>query len=240
MDKFIIFAHARSGSTSLARALKFHPEVSIIEEPFSRSRDTWSGKHIKYRDGLNTDVSSLDLQLSRIFTECNSFKHLQGQLPEEFNKRLLLKGHNIVFLYRENLLQAAVSREISIQSNHWGSDRNKVLNHTYDAIDIPRMETFIEFVSRRTKLYKSFLEENDISYISISYEKLFGSAIENRLKVFQEIEAFLAISDRHKQRNIKKILSPAAKLNRGDTYSKIPNIAEVVAQFKDYGDLNVR
>ena len=40
--KLVLFAHARSGSSTLLRILQLHPALHIVEEPFHDQYATWN------------------------------------------------------------------------------------------------------------------------------------------------------------------------------------------------------
>jgi hypothetical protein len=40
--KLVLFAHARSGSSTLYRILQSHPALHIVEEPFNRHYQEWN------------------------------------------------------------------------------------------------------------------------------------------------------------------------------------------------------
>lgn len=241
MNKFIIFAHARSGSTTLARALKLHPNVTLLEEPFSFNRHQWPGKHIAYRQALTDKVDSLDKQLDLIFEEVIGFKHLQCQLSEEFNKHLLSNSGNIIFLHRRNLLKAAISNQIAEQSRHWGQDRSIVLNTKFKPFSINKLENFISSRETWIKTYKEFIESNNIPHIEVNYENIFGDNIDlrRRLSELENVAAFLGISLKHvKRKPLNALLEPKTKLNNDSTYALIPNLEEINKIFESrYGYL---
>jgi|TARA_B100001971_G_C18012100_1_gene442934 hypothetical protein len=51
--KFIIFAHARSGSSSLVDALNAHPKITVMTEPFDENRINWDNESKIYKLELN-------------------------------------------------------------------------------------------------------------------------------------------------------------------------------------------
>jgi hypothetical protein len=58
-QRFVLFAHPRSGSSNLFEALQLHPLLSILEEPFNEGFARWRPDERRYRD-LVTDEASLD------------------------------------------------------------------------------------------------------------------------------------------------------------------------------------
>lgn len=122
MDKqlrLILFAHARSGSSSLLKILQLHPDLHLVEEPFHESFASWSPDNPNYRDQLH-DRDSLDKQLDTIFATYNGLKVLDYQLSDDLITHLLQRpGSHVLFLRRRNLLQAVVLAMIGQQTQLW-------------------------------------------------------------------------------------------------------------------------
>src|SRR5215475_6736080 len=119
VPKFILFAHARSGSSNLLEALQLHSLLLIAEEPFHEKYHVWHPDERKYVD-LITDIPSLEAQLAMLFAKYNGIKVLDYQLPRELYTHLLLRSEfRVIFLRRRNLLQAVISRCIAEQTGVW-------------------------------------------------------------------------------------------------------------------------
>jgi hypothetical protein len=56
--RFVLFAHARSGSSSLLEVLKTHPALRVAEEPFHEKSQQWNPEEPKYVDLITDRVSS--------------------------------------------------------------------------------------------------------------------------------------------------------------------------------------
>src|SRR5512133_3353149 len=118
-DRVILFAHPRSGSSSLYQILQLHPDLNILEEPFNERFTEWSPINKNYRS-LIFNVPSLDAQLAEIFISYNGVKVLDYQLPDELAVHLLRRTDcKIIFLRRRNLLQSVVSVLIAEQTHLW-------------------------------------------------------------------------------------------------------------------------
>ncbi|MBP0005336.1 MAG: hypothetical protein J7642_16750 [Cyanobacteria bacterium SBC] len=151
--KFIIFAQARTGSTTLQQLLSVHPKLKCCHEPFNpgkagisldrkylnsselqdlESKQTRKGWHWT----ANYPISVLQKVLEDIRQNSNVIKHLDNFLPSEMNRYLLLNcGYKVVFLYRKNILKQGISRFISKTSQVWGTDKEKVKATSYHLVD---------------------------------------------------------------------------------------------------------
>ena len=117
--RVVMFAHPRSGSTSLLDILNVHPELNLVEEPFHESFSIWHPDEKNYA-ALIEDRTTLDAQLSDIFSKYNGMKVLDYQLSYELYAYLLLKPWlKVIVLRRKNVLQAAVSVFIAKQTGIW-------------------------------------------------------------------------------------------------------------------------
>src|SRR3972149_643545 len=115
----ILFAHPRSGSSSLFEILQSHPELNILEEPFNENFTRWDAANKDYRE-LVHDIPSLEAQVSEIFATWNGMKILDYQLPADLIIHLLRRADcKIIFLRRRNLLQSVVSVLIAEQTKLW-------------------------------------------------------------------------------------------------------------------------
>ena len=70
-----LFAHARSGSSSLLKILQSHAALRVVEEPFHEKFAQWNPGEPKYVD-LITDVASLERQLDALFAVNDGIKVL--------------------------------------------------------------------------------------------------------------------------------------------------------------------
>src|SRR5262245_17652147 len=118
-QRLILFAHPRSGSSSLYQILQLHPQLDILEEPFNEGFTRWNPTNKDYLSQI-VDLPSLDTQLAEIFTSYNGLKMLDYQLPDDLlNPLLRREQYLILFLRRKNLLQAVVSVLIAEQTQLW-------------------------------------------------------------------------------------------------------------------------
>lgn len=242
----LIFAQARTGSSTLLRALNSHQRLRLLGEPFNRRRKEWG-------DGVDlpvvTDSQSLKQVLRTIEKDYNGIKHISGRFhfrQTELNHDLLRRGYEVIFLTRRNLLQSALSGEISRQAGHWGTDRSRLLAHAFEPVSLGVLEDRIRGREEQTRHYRAFLKDEGIRFLDITYEELFGPrvSIPERLAVLDRVFTHLHLrmpADEQTRAQLVSWLDPAqTKLNTAETYARIPNLAEIERALggRGWGELN--
>lgn len=239
-QRVVIFGHARSGSTALFWALHMHPLMQMILEPFHESRETWAGSHKNYRKNI-ASADDLKNALNEIYRNHTGFKTLCYQLPRKLNEILLSETREqdrIIFIHRKNVLQAAVSLWISLQSNLWnvveaipeigdnGAMHNALKQHHFGPID-PQLLVQSMVVFKRTKIhYQNFLFENKKMFLTVAYEELFLESQPERQRQIKKVYDFLGlfVPQREALKKIEDLFTPKHKMNNVNTYRLIPNI----------------
>lgn len=89
-QRVILFAHPRSGSSSLFQILQLHPQLHLLEEPFNESFVEWNPTNKDYLSHIH-DIPSLDAQLADIFATYNGLKMLDYQLSDDLITYILKK-----------------------------------------------------------------------------------------------------------------------------------------------------
>jgi len=232
--KLVIFAHARSGSSSLYRLLQLHPDLHIAEEPFHEGFSTWYPGEKNYIDHI-TDITSMEEQLAELFTKYNGIKILQYQLDPALYTHLLLKPElRIIFLRRRNLLRAAVSGRIAEQTGAWKVwDLHESIAERYQKLQplaIPRLREIIQGECTSMDMYESIVDQRAPgSYIKLWHENLYTPAVEHNRSVLQGVFDLLGLT-LPSTAEIDRLLDPAiTKLNSDESYRFVPNIDEVEA-----------
>lgn len=230
--RFIIFAHARSGSSSLYETLQLHPQLHILEEPFSEDYTSWHSGANDYLARV-TDAASLDVVLADIFAEYNGLKVLHHQLPEELYAHMLLApGRKVILLRRRNLLRAVVSSLIGEQTGLWKTwDATKPLSEYYSHIAPIRVDQVLQGVAHlresmgRYEQIVSSLAEG--SLLRLTYEDIYlGSPAETEAW-FEGVFRFLGVEPLWSDQAGLFLDPTRAQLNSPATYEHIPNLREI-------------
>lgn len=240
-NKVIIFAHPRSGSTSLYKILNTHPVFNLAMEPFHKNYGQWNPNEKKYIDHIQ-DIPSFQLVLAEIFEKYNGMKMLSYQLPEELYDSLFkISNCKILVLTRTNVLKTIVSNLIAEQTKVWQkSDLNQQTTALYH--DIKPLE--IDGVAGIESRIKSFKEHicylNEMisrkpaeCYMKISYEDLYTKGMDNSFSYIKKIFDFLDLDMPDKEKLIQFIDPKLQQINDVDTYKLVPNIEEINNRFSN-------
>jgi LPS sulfotransferase NodH len=203
MKKFLIFADGRTGSSNLGKILReLHGKMFF--EPFNNKYN--------YRNQGADCVENF----VRDFNVGNyiGVKHISAQISELFNLRLINKFEKIVFLYRENVLQQAVSWAISERVGNWYKkeeimrDLRKAKGVSYNHI----MQLVSSIIGRR-EIYKGYFEKNN--FLVVKYEDLYNGKLTELNRILDYLEA-----PRYDLKNeeVNKYLFKS-KIHSKDTYS---------------------
>jgi hypothetical protein len=240
-DAMLIFALPRTGSTNLMRALNCHPALRICNEPFNADSGSIEGL------GPVDSAAALDAGLERVWAEHNGIKHVwaSGGWPfstQRLNQRLLLRSAGrVIFLTRRNLLQQAVSNQLTWQTqfyNHWqGPARERPAEFTYRNLDEKRLRRCLRAWPRATARFHRKLRRGHPRGHYLVYEELFGPDIDlaARRDRLQRVFEFLGLSledggvDR---RRIDELLDPGmARVNSAEIYLRVPGIEAIERRF---------
>ena len=125
-----------SGSNSLVEILQCHPSLQILNEPFNENFHTWEPGNPNYRDRVH-DIDSLDGVLAEILAAYSGIKVLSYQLTPELLDHLVLRPDlHVIVLRRRNLLAAAVSNLVALQTNLWKTwDAERRLEEYYQQLE---------------------------------------------------------------------------------------------------------
>jgi LPS sulfotransferase NodH len=231
MAKFVIFASARTGSTSLARVLGESRGVKMVFEPFSPDFTKWNPKEKAY-SGLVTH-EKVDKLLDEIFGRFNAMKTLDYQLSEKDNFTLLnRKDLRILFLTRSNLIEQIISDLVAHQVQNWQRSENAGLYKKLKPIDLDEMRKKIDYVTQLNKTYFNFLKKNRPGdFLPLYYEKLYSEDVNKNTATISKICNFLGIPIPPKDA-IEEYMTPSkAKINYGDHYKNLPNYKEIEKKF---------
>ena len=224
--KLLLFAHGRTGSTTLMHVLNQHPEINLMFEPFNKHTG-------EYNNSKPKDFEELKILLEEINNSNNGFKHICGQLSHEQEESLLMdSSYFVIYLYRKNLLQRAVSQKLSQQTNIWtASDRNKKREPIkYDRIDIKELNNNIDWVRKERKKNINFFIKSEKPYVILDYDDIFSPYLRNQQKLNKINKILLKIGLEPIKINkyINKLLNPRiSKIASSNYYKNIPNYQEI-------------
>lgn len=232
-NKFVIFAHPRSGSTSLARVLDESVDVEMSLEPFHPKYKEWNPSERNYSKFI-IDTKTLDIALDEIFSKYNAIKVLNYQFTEEIYFHLLSnKDLKMVFLTRKNLFDAAISNAVATQVGKWHKDE-KANYDNLKSIDPQVIGNWMEYVGDLNKTYLKYLEDNrDGDFIHVLYEDLYSEDFAKSKLVLEKVCKFVSIAMPSDEAMNKFMIPKNAKINSDDIYKKIPNYIDLVAEFAD-------
>lgn len=221
--EFVVFAHARSGSTSLVRAIDSHPDVRLLMEPFNERFATQHGVDHRSRA---TDEAALDALLEEIYAEHNGIKALDYQLPRPLYAHMLLGPRRVLFLHRRNLLQAVVSHRMSEQTELWHKwDTDRPASDHYDELEplqITDVRKRVDDLYDSVRFYSGVLA-NKKDVLTVTYEALYEQGFDTRQDAITKIFSFLGLSPLPAEETERFLDPGVAKLNSLDTYAMVPN-----------------
>jgi hypothetical protein len=231
-DRIILFAHPRSGSSSLYQILQLHPELNILEEPFNERFTEWNPSNKNYLSHI-FDIPSLDAQLADIFIAYNGVKVLDYQLPDDLASHLLQRSDcKIIFLRRRNLLQSVVSVLLAEQTHLWKKwEMIKPIEKYYrnlQPLDIAEIQQRIRYLKDHLDFFEGIIETRSARQaIKLTYEELYFASSAQRGQRIDDIWKLLDITPLA-QESYQSYLQPeSAKINSIRTYSFIPNAEEI-------------
>lgn len=232
MSKFVIFAGARTGSTSLAKVLGESPDVKMAIEPFHPKFSQWNPGEKNYSEFIKNS-STMKQVLEELFTKYNAIKVLDYQFPEDIYSELLgRKDLRIIYLRRKNLVAKALSALIAHQTGEWHKSNKTDLYENLQPLNIQELEEMINYSRELNKTYETFLENNrEGEYLPLFYEELYSESFDKNRKTLETICEFLDIA-LSPDEPIKRHMTPEeAKINYDQIYKKLPNYKEIEERF---------
>jgi hypothetical protein len=225
---FVLFAHARSGSTSLVRALERSPDVRILMEPFNESFTRWNPGATDYRATV-TDAASLDRAAVEWYAQHEGVKVLDYQMPRDINTRLISSGdRNVIFLRRRNILRTCVSVELSEQTGVWHAWDGSHQGQTFAPISIDALRKRVDDSAREMAYYERVAASLPSDRVlRLWYEELYSSRGADLIRdAFRFLGAEAVLDD-----ETATLLDPGrTRLNPDEVYLGIPNAGEIDAE----------
>lgn len=232
MSKFIIFASARSGSTSLARVLGQSSSVKMAIEPFHPGFSKWNSGEKDYSSLINS-VDSMNQALDEIFSKYTAIKVLNYQFNENiYSAMLSRKEFKILYLKRRNTAEQVLSNLVAEQVGEYHKQENQDIYKRLKPIDINKMNEIKEYLDSMNIFYEDFLNKkrkNDCMYLE--YESLYSDDFDVNKNKLTQICSFLQIQIPNDE-DIEKYMTPRlAKINFDNIYKNIPNYLEIENEF---------
>jgi LPS sulfotransferase NodH len=243
VPSFLLFAHPRSGSTTLERVLACHPEIRILGEPFNpyiRKADKQG--HYRYLKEAG-DAATLGRCLDGLYYYFTGIRHLMPGRPaegrtrpwdaERINRQILERPLRRVLLSRRNRLQTVVSELMSTQTRVWQRDEGRI-ERPLDPLDPSDVRRRLDWLRGDVEQYREFLNANDLTFHEVFYEDLFLPDVDSEAQVarVREIFAHLGADEPSAEawKRIRGLLDPGTtRLNSEETYRLIPNADEIDA-----------
>lgn len=177
--KILIFSYARCGSTTLMNILNSQG-LKLAFEPFSSNFNHYSFK--LYKDG------HFDIVLNKLDEKFDGFKHISFHINDEKNK-ILFERYKIVFLYRENPIEAAMSLALARKTSVFR--KIYAQKEYFKKKFILDPEVVLELTLQAQKHYK-YLEQIENPFV-LSYEKLYNSDEETKYSNIEKLCDFAGI-----------------------------------------------
>jgi hypothetical protein len=238
--KFILFAHPRSGSTTLAHVLNRHPALRILIEPFLEDPPPGHPEHLE----PIVDAASLDARLSHIFETYNGIKTICWPLADELYAHMLSQEqYRVIFLRRKNILKASVSCAISRRIGVWAKpELPQNPGPLYAALgEIPLSEIveWIDAVQEAMDRYEAILDSRPPHMVmKVIYEDLY-EATPMQKQTIRSVFSFLGLRPIPWEQMQDLFDRGENQMNSVETYRLVPNYREVdeIGSQKGYGSL---
>lgn len=224
----IIFGHARSGTSSFQGVVGSCPGVRLAGEPFNPGFKTWSDDwpdlyRIYRKVGFRRAVELIG-------QEGKGFKHLFNQLPAADNLWLLNQPSNrVIFMWRRNLLHAAVSLELARITNVWAADDTDDKEKAHRGLPPLSAGTIadqIKELESGISLYKEFLSTRP--HFPIVYEDFYGASDSVKRDATKRALSFVGLNPNScNWSKVSELLSVENKVTTD--YSVIQNYDEIAA-----------
>jgi hypothetical protein len=237
---FVLFSPERTGSTTLVRLLNCHPAIRCIREPFNPQ---YTGPVMQRCQELRK-TTGLEAAVASLWQVCNGLKHVWHADGWPFaggpalNRRLLVTGTAaIILLWRRNLLQRAISGQISMQMGVWvpgmEEERRRIREHQFQPLDIPRLRAEIAAERAERQHVGQLAVACGKPWIEVCYEDFLAPnlPLEARREAVQRLFDFLQVGRLTHEAVLAQmdlLFDPSVTgFQNAAAYHKIPNIAQV-------------
>lgn len=236
----VIFALARTGSTTLMRALNCHPSLRIVNEPFNEHN--FGGEILARVSGLG----ALKHEIELLWGAYNGIKHVWHPSGWPFGPNTGLNEYlatsaaeSVVLLERTNVLRRVVSSQMSQQSGLWETyteeARNRHLSHRFLPLDRQWIRDHIADERETLSRLRTLVASSGIRFFIVTYETLYEQGRQTASRTLEQLLQFLVEPNCTANGSFLKILGTLSdlsdKLNSPQSYSAVPNIQDIEQEF---------
>lgn len=164
INKFVIFAQARTGSILLGSLLNSHPKIFCDGEIFS----VWNKNLFFPFQYIQCHATRRENRVYGWQLKIDQLILLQRTDPQQFMFHLQKSGWKIIYLRRANLLRQAISELIARSRDEWADTTKTPLRNLRIHIDCNRL---LDLIKYREKMLRQ--EENalkNLLYLPVVYE----------------------------------------------------------------------
>lgn len=263
-SNFLLFGQERSGSTSLISSL--NSNCGVVHEPLSslsgdikdnskfieivnefdihpnRLEESDIIPYFNKYNYISTDQNKLGKFFDRLYEEFYGLKHIWCTVPDEGNENVIKYCDDrkipIIFLYRENSFDAAVSWQLGNQTGVWQlgdsfENRKKLKGFNYKPLIEQQIKRRVLWYERSLKKYLKLCKK---PYV-VSYEQIYEATTTERKKLMLELLHVLDSRSNHLNiSNYYNFLFPteSRKINNRNVYKSIPNYEEMKCKYGEY------
>ena len=219
MEKFVVYGPGRTGTTTLLRLIRHHPDVN----PDRIAGELWT-ENEKHGDfHLVKNLEEFKEFFVRSYQLFDGYKVLVGHLNQHMREYLLSSDlcARVIRTSRRNVLKGAVSRMVAHQTERW----NKYQIAARPITEPIKIDDVIQGmkVQMRSGVEESILDDKKV--LNVVYEDFYLSPFEIKLEKLKSIFEFIGLSPIITDDMIEN-LEMGAILNQRD-YLKIPNVYEI-------------
>lgn len=146
-------------------------------------------------------------------------------------------GCKVIFLWRRNYLERALSKCIAEETGVWFKDQ---INHKYGnyfRLDIARLRYNLYDNKKKIEYFVEYLKNNGIEHYPVMYENIYNLELCAFKRYKQLLKLLIYVNSDFEQvgidikRRIIDLLSNENKLNCKHTYQRITNIKKICEEF---------
>ena len=143
---------------------------------------------------------------------------------------MLLADAYRVFLYRQDLLAAVLSTQVSRRAGYWGSDRERYQKLKPGALPLEEVAEQIRLLRESLEGYHGFLREQRLDCLVLSYEDVFNRPWPETWERLRALFEHVRLPEpRSPAKEVLRLLcGPEMKVNDEDTLSCVSNRHELL------------